>query len=118
MKRQLHIPTCRVYLRNNFVNTLSTNQVPQFYCLFGFRDLECNLELFKGPKQKILPKYVSPQVSPNREGHIGQRPSQVGAEGARPTPPWPIGPTLVPNRPRLGDYGSYKVASSELASLS
>jgi hypothetical protein len=30
MKCQFHMPTHRVYARNNYVNTLSTNQVPRF----------------------------------------------------------------------------------------
>jgi hypothetical protein len=29
-KRRFHTPTCQVYARNNYVNTLSTNQVPRF----------------------------------------------------------------------------------------
>jgi hypothetical protein len=28
IKCQFHMPTCRVYARNSYVNTLSTNQVP------------------------------------------------------------------------------------------
>jgi hypothetical protein len=27
-KRQFHMPTCQVYARNNYANTISTNQVP------------------------------------------------------------------------------------------
>jgi hypothetical protein len=30
MKHQFDTPTCRVYARQNYVNTLSTNQVPRF----------------------------------------------------------------------------------------
>jgi hypothetical protein len=30
IKHQFHMLTCRVYIYNNYVNTLSTNLVPQF----------------------------------------------------------------------------------------
>jgi hypothetical protein len=73
---------------------------------------------FSWDQRGNLSKRVTPRVSTDREGHVGPSPVQVGPEGGWPAPPWPIGPTLAPNDPRLGGYGVYEAAMRNPWSLS
>jgi hypothetical protein len=106
IKHQFHTPTCRVYVRNDYVNTYLLTKFHDFsvYVISG----TCNaIQDFSRDKRGNLPKRVSTRVSTDREGHVGPRLNQMGPKG------WSVGPTLVPNAQRLGGYGVQEVATRE-----
>jgi hypothetical protein len=103
IKHRFYVLICQVNVWNNHVYTLSTNLVPQLYCLFDFRNIGAKLEHFK--KSQGNWKFHQNKCHPGMYVTRGDRVQRSLTSGPRGWPanqiPWPADQLLSGIRPKL-----------------